>query len=255
MEKQQTQEEVSRLISGSMRPYDERLGIANRDDAVRHGKGGAKGNPRLDKLRRMMNPEVVLNAVCVLLALGFLALAASNITMAGNFLTIDSLFLTLVSLMLAGIFLVSPALTAYEKGLLKNPFSESADAAPVIEEGPIHFEGSTKLFLAVLGGLLVLTLIEVLLAYFEVPLVIMLTILMGLSLIKAALIVAYFMHLRFERRSLVLTLIPILVVCICLLFIFFPDSTRSRSLRSNPNIQATGTTTTTDPATTTEANN
>lgn len=254
MEKQQTQEEVSRLISGSMRPYDERLGLANRDDAGRRGGGGATPNPRLEKLRRMMNPELILNAVCVLLALGFLALAASNITMAGNFLTIDSLFLTLVSLMLAGIFLVSPALTAYEKGLLKNPFSDAADV-PVIEEGPIHFEGSTKLFLMVLGGLLVLTLVEVLLAYFEVPLLIMLTILLGLSLVKAALIVAYFMHLRFERMSLVLTLIPILVVCICLLFVFFPDSTRSRSLRSNPNVQATGTTTTTGSATTTEASN
>ncbi|HEX8473784.1 MAG TPA: cytochrome C oxidase subunit IV family protein [Pyrinomonadaceae bacterium] len=232
MEKQQTQEDVSRLISGSMRPYDERHGIARTDDE-RRVSGGRAPNPHLEKLRRLMNPELVLNVICVLLALGFLALAASNFTMSGNFLTIDSLFLTAVSLMLAGIFLVNPALTAYEKGLLKNPFADTGDV-PVIEEGPIHFEGSTKLFLAVLGALLFMTLIEVLLAYFEVSLVIMLIILMGLSLIKAALIVAYFMHLRFERRSLVLTLIPILVVCICLLFIFFPDSMRSRRLRATP---------------------
>ena len=98
----------------------------------------------------------------------------------------------------------------------------------------MHFEGSTKLFLYILLALLGLTLVEVLLAYFEVSLTLMLTILLGLSLIKAALIMAYFMHLRFERMSLVLTLVPIMVVCICLLFIFFPDSFRSHDLRSNP---------------------
>jgi cytochrome c oxidase subunit IV len=59
----------------------------------------------------------------------------------------------------------------------------------------------------------------------------MLTILIGLSIVKAALIVAYFMHLRFERLSLVLTLVPMLVVCICLLLVFFPDSFRSSNLR------------------------
>ena len=68
----------------------------------------------------------------------------------------------------------------------------------------------------------------------------MLTILMGLSIIKAALIVAYFMHLRFERLSLVLTLVPMLIVCICLLFVFFPDSFRSLNLRyhgAKPNVE------------------
>jgi cytochrome c oxidase subunit IV len=59
----------------------------------------------------------------------------------------------------------------------------------------------------------------------------MLTILIGLSIIKAALIVAYFMHLRFERLSLVLTLVPMLIVCICLLLVFFPDSFRSKKFR------------------------
>ncbi len=100
-------------------------------------------------------------------------------------------------------------------------------------EGEIHFEGSNKLFFYVLGALLVLTLVEVVLAYIEFAnLIVMLTILMGLSIIKAALIIAYFMHLKFERMSLVLTLVPMLVVCICLLFIFFPDGIRSRELRA-----------------------
>ena len=81
-------------------------------------------------------------------------------------------------------------------------------------------------------GLLLLTVVEVFLAYIHVPLHIMLTLLIGLSLIKAAMIIAYFMHLKFERMSLVLTLVPTVVVCICLLFIVFPDSFRTGSLRT-----------------------
>jgi len=55
-----------------------------------------------------------------------------------------------------------------------------------------------------LGGLLLLTLVEILLAYRPMKLAVMLTILLGLSVIKAVLIVAYFMHLKFERLSMIL---------------------------------------------------
>jgi cytochrome c oxidase subunit IV len=94
-----------------------------------------------------------------------------------------------------------------------------------------HFAGSNKLFMWIWLWLLILTGIEVFLAYKPMPIHFMLTILMGLSIIKAALIVAYFMHLKFERLSLILTVVPMLVVCICLLFVFFPDSFRSSELR------------------------
>ena len=96
-----------------------------------------------------------------------------------------------------------------------------------------HFAGSNKLFISVWMWLLAITGIEVFLGYIHLPIVYMLTILMGLSIIKAALIVAYFMHLRFERLNLVLTIVPALVVCICLmLLVFFPDSFRAKALRS-----------------------
>lgn len=94
-----------------------------------------------------------------------------------------------------------------------------------------HFAGSNKLFTSVWIWLVLLTAIEVFLAYKPMSIVLMLTILMGLSIIKAALIVAYFMHLKFERLSLVLTIVPMLVMCICLLFVFFPDSFRSAGMR------------------------
>jgi caa(3)-type oxidase subunit IV len=59
----------------------------------------------------------------------------------------------------------------------------------------------------------------------------MLTLLMGVSIIKASLIIAYFMHLRYERRSLALTLMPALVFVVVLLFVFFPDSLRLLHMR------------------------
>jgi cytochrome c oxidase subunit 4 len=94
-----------------------------------------------------------------------------------------------------------------------------------------HFAGSNKLFTSIWVWLVGLTLVEIFLAYKPMPIHFMLTILMGLSIIKAALIVAYFMHLKFERLSLILTVVPVLVICICLLFVFFPDSFRSKGLR------------------------
>jgi cytochrome c oxidase subunit 4 len=94
-----------------------------------------------------------------------------------------------------------------------------------------HFAGSNKLFTSIWVWLVVLTLIEIGLAYRPMPLRFMLTILLGLSIIKAALIVAYFMHLKFERLSLILTVVPMLVICICLLLVIFPDSFRSSGLR------------------------
>src|SRR5437016_3766271 len=96
-----------------------------------------------------------------------------------------------------------------------------------------HFAGSNKLFFSVWFWLLLLTGFEVFLGYIQLPVVYMLVILMGASIIKAALIVAYFMHLRFERLPLILTIVPALVICICLmLLVFFPDSFRARELRS-----------------------
>ena len=174
--------------------------------------------------------DMVLIGVCILLAAGFILLAGKNAAAAGNFLTIDSLFFTAVCLLLALTFVAVPALTMRERGI--RPFAVPEGVPPARAAEHVHFEGGTRLFLYVLGALLVLTLVEVFLAYIHLQLHVMLTILIGLSLVKAALIVAYFMHLKFERMSLVLTLIPTVVVCICLLFIVFPDSFRADRLRS-----------------------
>src|SRR5437667_6693649 len=94
-----------------------------------------------------------------------------------------------------------------------------------------HFAGNAKLFISVWVWLLLLTALEVFLGYIHLPVTYMLVILMGASIIKAALIVAYFMHLRFERINLILTIVPALVICICLLLVFLPVCFRSKYLR------------------------
>jgi cytochrome c oxidase subunit 4 len=94
-----------------------------------------------------------------------------------------------------------------------------------------HHAGSVKLFLYVWFWLLGLTGVEVFLAYEQLGVKLMLTLLMGLSIIKASLIIAYFMHLRYERRSLALMLMPALVFVVMMLFVVFPDSLRLLHMR------------------------
>ena len=94
-----------------------------------------------------------------------------------------------------------------------------------------HAGGSTKLYISVWIVLLVLSGIEVYLGYIHLNLHLMLSLLMGLSLIKAGMIIAYFMHLKFEKASLIWTLLPMWIIVTCLLFVFFPDSFRALELR------------------------
>jgi cytochrome c oxidase subunit 4 len=92
--------------------------------------------------------------------------------------------------------------------------------------------GGNRLFVSVWVYLLILTAIEVILAYLQLfRTEVMLLVLMVLSAIKAGLIIAYFMHLRFEKPSLILSIIPAGMLVIALLFAFFPDSFRVLELR------------------------
>jgi len=102
--------------------------------------------------------------------------------------------------------------------------------AQAIETG--HVAGTTRLFLWVWFWLIVLTGIEVYLAYLRLPVHFVIILFAGLSVIKAALIVSYFMHMRFERLGLFLMLIPVLILCLCLIMIFFfPDGFRLLQMR------------------------
>jgi len=96
-----------------------------------------------------------------------------------------------------------------------------------------HTHTGSRRYVATWVWLLALTAVEVLLAYLHFfSTLVMLSILMFLSIVKAGLIMAYFMHLRSERVTLILTLLPAGVVVIGLLFAFLPDSLRLLELRS-----------------------
>jgi cytochrome c oxidase subunit 4 len=92
-----------------------------------------------------------------------------------------------------------------------------------------HAPGSPRVFLSVWLWLVVITAVEVFLGYETQHFspAFMLTLLVILSLVKAVLIVSYFMHLKYEKLSLTLVLIPSAIFCMCMIMIFFfPDSLR-----------------------------
>ncbi len=95
---------------------------------------------------------------------------------------------------------------------------------------PGHVPATAGLFVLVWLGLVAITGIEVFLAYIHIAPGIMLTALVGLSIIKAAMIMAYFMHLKYEKFILVLWLVPAFMFCVMMICIFFfPDSLRIAS--------------------------
>jgi cytochrome c oxidase subunit 4 len=95
-----------------------------------------------------------------------------------------------------------------------------------------HQVGSTRLFLTVWIWLVAITGLEVFLGYEKLQPQLMLSLLVLLSLVKAGLIVSYFMHLKYEKLSLALILVPPAIFCICMILIFFfPDSWRLMQIR------------------------
>ena len=104
---------------------------------------------------------------------------------------------------------------------------QQAIAERVAEQHRHH--GKSQFFL-VWAALLVMTAIEVYLTYQNMQPVRMLTILMGLSLVKAALIIGFFMHMKYEISRMKWLTMCSLVACLALMMIFFPDALRILSL-------------------------
>lgn len=102
-----------------------------------------------------------------------------------------------------------------------------------MHEAAEHVEASKRTFFFVWGWLLAITGLEVVLAYQHLAIKVMLTVLMMLSIVKATLIISYFMHLRYERRSLAWTLMPALIFVVGMMFIIFPDSLRALLMRAH----------------------
>ena len=72
----------------------------------------------------------LLNLICILVALAFLALAVISVLSAGDFLTIDNLFIITVSLLMALLFALMPLMYLKSEGKLPLPFVKRAPAQP-----------------------------------------------------------------------------------------------------------------------------
>ena len=81
----------------------------------------------------------LLNLICLLVALGFLAMAIISVLNSGDFLTIDNLFIITVSMMMALLFAINPLLYLKSEGRLPLPFVKKPDAvAPAGDWGQIR---------------------------------------------------------------------------------------------------------------------
>jgi cytochrome c oxidase subunit 4 len=98
--------------------------------------------------------------------------------------------------------------------------------------GEAHAGASVGTNIAIWIGLVAITGLEVFLAYMALQPTLMLSLLVVLSVVKAGLIMSFFMHLKYEKFSLVLLLIPATIFCICMMFIFFfPEAVRLLQMR------------------------
>jgi caa(3)-type oxidase subunit IV len=90
-----------------------------------------------------------------------------------------------------------------------------------------HHDESKSQYFWVWGALLVLTAAEVALAYNQVfeP-IRMLEALMILSVIKSALIIGWFMHLKYEVAAMKWVMMTAVTICLCLMCVFFADAFR-----------------------------
>ncbi len=78
-------------------------------------------------------------------------------------------------------------------------------------------------YIGVFWWLLALTILEIAVIYMPMARLIIVILLVGMALSKAALVGMYFMHLKFERLTLGLIAITPLILCVFLILMLFPD--------------------------------
>ncbi|MEE8510167.1 MAG: cytochrome C oxidase subunit IV family protein [candidate division NC10 bacterium] len=81
----------------------------------------------------------------------------------------------------------------------------------------------TPNYMAIFWWLLALTVIEIAVIYTPLAKLLIVILLVGLALSKALLVAMYFMHLRFEPRTLGLIALTPLLLCALLVFALLPD--------------------------------
>ncbi len=78
-------------------------------------------------------------------------------------------------------------------------------------------------YIGVFWWLLALTILEIAVIYMPMARLIIVILLVGMALSKAALVGMYFMHLKFERLTLGAIAITPLILCVFLILMLFPD--------------------------------
>jgi len=78
-------------------------------------------------------------------------------------------------------------------------------------------------YMAVFYWLAALTVLEVLVTFLPLAKFSMAALLIVLAFTKAALVAMYFMHLKFERRTLMLIAVTPVILCVFLMFMLVPE--------------------------------
>jgi cytochrome c oxidase subunit IV len=78
-------------------------------------------------------------------------------------------------------------------------------------------------YIAVFIWLAALTAVEVAVVYLPLTKLAMAAILVVLAFTKAALVALYFMHLKFERRTMLFVAVTPVILCVFLMFMLIPD--------------------------------
>ena len=85
----------------------------------------------------------LLNIICIIVVVGFLAMAVISVLGSGSFLTIDNLFIITVCLVMALMFAVPFLAYLYQQGKLPVPFVKRK-AAPSLQSGSWGATGSPQ---------------------------------------------------------------------------------------------------------------
>ena len=89
----------------------------------------------VDGTRGMKREAALLNIICVVAALAFVALAVLNALTSVSFLTTDNLFVTMVCMLMALMFAVNPLLYLKDEGRLPIPFQKRIQKRRALKAG------------------------------------------------------------------------------------------------------------------------
>ncbi len=93
-------------------------------------------------------------------------------------------------------------------------------------------------YFQIIVTLAILTVAEVAVVFAPFPRFVVGFLLVGMALSKAMLVALYFMHLKFERSTLMLIAATPLILCTMLMFALLPDSNPEDNLASGETVEA-----------------